>query len=70
MLTRLRSCYPFKKLDCGVGRCREGFWGAMASIEGMFAKSPVEIDTILEGVVDSSRYFVLKAIVSGGLSNP
>ncbi|GAB5361506.1 hypothetical protein AAMO2058_000718900 [Amorphochlora amoebiformis] len=34
--------------------------------DGMFAKSPVEIDTILEGVVDSSRYFVLKAIVSGG----
>eukprot|EP00467_Chlorarachnion_reptans_P024677 CAMPEP_0114511130 /NCGR_PEP_ID=MMETSP0109-20121206/14184_1 /TAXON_ID=29199 /ORGANISM="Chlorarachnion reptans, Strain CCCM449" /LENGTH=148 /DNA_ID=CAMNT_0001690539 /DNA_START=418 /DNA_END=864 /DNA_ORIENTATION=+ len=33
---------------------------------GYFAKSPVEADTVLEGVVDSSRYFVLKVVGEGG----
>eukprot|EP00466_Bigelowiella_natans_P008098 jgi/Bigna1/87959/estExt_fgenesh1_pg.C_260094 len=33
---------------------------------GYFAKSPVAIDTTLEGVADSSRYFVLKVVGDGG----
>jgi adaptin ear-binding coat-associated protein 1/2 len=34
--------------------------------EGTFAQSPIGVDTELEGVSDSTRYFVLKVIGGGG----